>query len=180
MSDWTPLPKATDRVLARTGLSGAAANMCLVEAFAAGLMRTRWEAFVGDRGAGAGSRPAIERRAWAGGYISEADLMISADGTCRRGITVDEADLSAWLETLQYGPTTMPINNGRRETAEEACLSYIKACLAERPRPAREQLKARAHDAIRDLSAKEFNRAWASVPKEMKKPIGRPPKNPSR
>jgi hypothetical protein len=100
---WISLPSAIVRVRAHEGLSTGAANVRAIEAFSSGLVRTRWEAFQGICGGEAGTQPPIDRHAWAGADIPETDLMVSADGTRRRGITVNEADLTTWLSRARQG-----------------------------------------------------------------------------
>jgi hypothetical protein len=111
-------------------------------------------------------RDPLDPEAWAQRDLNTINGEVSSD------------DLEFWVaQRLASQREVAPSQAAPRQTAEEAAKALIISLLAEEPRPPRPQISARAHAEIRDLSPKEFERAWAAVPKQLKKPVGRP-KNP--
>jgi hypothetical protein len=165
---WISLPSGIERVRAHEGLSTGAANVRAIEAFASGQVRTRWESLQGSRGGEAGTRPAIGRHAWAGADIPEPDLMVSADGTRRRGITVNEADLTAWLNQFcrekkpveAASPIPAGVHTTKMVLAEDKCGDLLEQMPRE-PRPKKDDLRKKARVEIMALSDAAFNRQWA-------------------
>jgi hypothetical protein len=181
---WISLPSAVERVRAHGGLSTGAANVRAIEAFSSGLVQTRWAAFQGIRGGEAGTQPPIARHAWEGAGIPETDLMVSADGTRRRGITVNEADLTTWLSRARQGTSDAAAETEDLRTAfvvpateapfvvaksgvrmkmqadaEKACVDFIKG-LPKDPRIRKEDLEEKAHEMFQGLSGRAFGRQW--------------------
>jgi hypothetical protein len=152
----------------------------LVNLCADGLVRARWTEHASK------TQPAIPRRVWIGASIdwsSPSGRVDKADGNGMAGVDFSEEDLRAWAAAAALGPAAPEQpdvahpQTTSRQTAEEAAESLIAAWLQEEPCLTRAVISTKAHQTIRDLQPKEFDRAWRRVPRELKKGPGRP-KNP--
>jgi hypothetical protein len=175
MSDqekWVSLPQAVAIVKAAAGLSQGSAQRTLIAICESGDVRTRWTGHYSK------TYPPIHKRDWIGADIDWANFrVVKADGAGMAGVDFSEDDLRGWaaqrLATKPDVAQTTP-----RLTAEEAAVSLITTWLKEDSGLTRATVSVKAHQAIRDLQPKEFDRAWRGVPQELKKGPGRPGKNP--
>jgi hypothetical protein len=177
MSDqekWVSLPQAVAIVRAATGLSQGSAQRTLIAICESGDIRTRWTGHYSK------TYPPIHKRDWVGADIDWANFrVVKADGAGMAGVDFSEEDLRAWAAVTATGmaserPDVVHPQATARQTAEEAAESLIATWLREEPGLTRSVILTKAHQAIRDLQPKEFDRAWRRVPIELKKGPGRP------
>lgn len=173
---WISLPDAIERIRSNGDLSFAKACIRAVEAFAAGEVRTRWESYEGQRGEARGTRPAIARHAWIDAAIPEPDLMVSSDGTERRGIAVNEADLQFLMQA--HVPKNLPHElSENRLTAREHAQRLIPELCAQGL--TRAEVYAEVKRVVRDVQTNELDEAWDKVaPSSSRRPGRRSRGNP--
>jgi hypothetical protein len=170
---WISLQHAVTAVHAAIGGAAGPVYQKLISICAEGLVRARWTAHV------SGERPAILKHDWIGADIDwskPGGRVVKANGTGMAGVDFSAEDLRAWAAAVTAAPERLDETTSR-QTAEEAAESLISAWLQEDPCLTRTVISTKAHQAIRDLQPKEFDRAWRRVPGELKKGPGRP-KNP--
>jgi hypothetical protein len=163
---WQRLGSTIDRIQSAYKISATKARLRLIEACAAGEVRARWF------GEHYGRKPAIPRNDWIGADIDlTTERVIKANSESMGLVEFAIADLKDWLGA---GDLVMP-SPSARETAEEACLRFIRESQADKLK-SRGKLFEAAKTHIRDLTKKEFDRAWQKTPDDLKRPAGRPPR----